>query len=254
MWELLHGCADHYRYLAKNYDYFHKERHEAKFVSLLKYLDIQPDHIVVDIGSGTGCLAEKVFEKFQLKNPIWCVEPSAEMQEVAKRRKGVLPIQKTAGEFFKDFVDNDQRFDRAMCIGAAHHFGDPVKIYRSIESCLSPSGVLLVELVKDATNTPLFTKAEKGIDALVVGLEENTCAWLRLANFDVEVLEERMDYSVTKSKWYDMLRGRFYSSLRELNDVEIEEGIDELERERKAQRFESPRSHPHFLHVEHIYS
>ncbi|KAJ7356295.1 hypothetical protein OS493_025403 [Desmophyllum pertusum] len=82
----------------------------------------------------------------------------------------------------------------------------------------------------DAPNTPLFTRAENVNDAMLVGTKENTCAWLRLANFDVEVLEERIDYSVTKSKWYDMLRGRFYSSLRELNDVEIEEGIDELER------------------------
>ncbi|KAJ7306237.1 hypothetical protein OS493_040631 [Desmophyllum pertusum] len=99
-----------------------------------------------------------------------------------------------------------------------------------IESCLSPGGVLAVELMIDATNTPLFTRAANVNDAMLVGTKENTCAWLRLANFDVEVLEERIDYSVTKSKWYDMLRGRFYSSLRELNDVEIEEGIDELER------------------------
>ncbi|KAJ7356297.1 hypothetical protein OS493_025406 [Desmophyllum pertusum] len=222
----------HYRSLAKSFDYLYKERKETEFAALLKYLDVQPDHIVVDIGSGTGYLAEKVFQKFQLKTPIWCVEPCAEMQEVAKKRKGVLPIQKTADEFFKDFVDSDQRFDRVICTGTAHHFGDPVKIYRSIESCLSPGGVLVVELMSDATNTPYFTKAENANDALLGEFKENTCAWLRLANFDVEVLEERMDYSVTKSKWYDMLRGRFYSSLSELNDMEIEEGIDELERGR----------------------
>ncbi|KAJ7394686.1 hypothetical protein OS493_000511 [Desmophyllum pertusum] len=222
--------AEHYRSLAKSYDYFYKERNEAEFASLLKYCDVQPDHSVVDIGSGTGCLAEQVFEKFQLNNPIWCVEPCAEMQEIAKKRKGVLPIQKTADEFFKDFVDSHQRFDRAICTGAAHHFGDPVKIYRSVESCLSPGGVLVVELMSDASDTPFFTRAENANNSSLVGLKENTCAWLRLANFDVEVLEERIDYSVTKSKWYDMLRGRFYSSLRELNDVEIEQGIDELER------------------------
>ncbi|KAJ7356294.1 hypothetical protein OS493_025402 [Desmophyllum pertusum] len=122
----------HYQSLAKSYDFFYKERNETKFAALLKYFDVQPDHFVVDIGSGTGYLAEKAFEKFQLKNPIWCMEPCAEMQEVAKKRKGVLPIQKNADEFFKDFVDSDLRFDRAMCISAAHHFGDPVKIYRSI--------------------------------------------------------------------------------------------------------------------------
>lgn len=33
---------------------------------------------------------------------------------------------------------------------------------------------------------------------------------------------------VKKYKWYDMLRGRFHSTFRELSDEEIEEGIDEL--------------------------
>ena len=53
---------------------------------------------------------------------------------------------------------------------------------------------------------------------------------LRLTKFDVEVAEENIDFNVTKSKWYHMLRGRFNSNLTKFTDEEIEEGIDELER------------------------
>ena len=66
-----------------------------------------------------------------------------------------------------------------------------------------------------------------------------TSACLRLAKFEVEVTEQNIDFNVTKSKWYDMLRGRFISGLTELTDEEIEEGIDEPES--KAQRFETTR-------------
>ena len=60
--------------------------------------------------------------------------------------------------------------------------------------------------------------------------KEITSACLRLAKFEVEVTEENIDFNVTKSKWYDMLLGRFICGLTELTDEEIEEGIDELQR------------------------
>ncbi|XP_078342642.1 uncharacterized protein LOC144628413 [Oculina patagonica] len=150
------------------------------------------------------------------------------MQEVAKKKKGVFPIQKTADEFL-DGLNKDQRFDRAFCIGAAHHFSDPIKIYRGVEAFLSPGGVFLVVQVSEYFY-PLFTKSANRISTFVSERKENTASLLRLANFDVEVSEEKIEYSVTKSQWYDTVRGRFHSTLRELSDEEIEEGIDELEK------------------------
>ncbi|KAL9988676.1 hypothetical protein ACROYT_G003150 [Oculina patagonica] len=150
------------------------------------------------------------------------------MQEVAKKKKGVFPIQKTADEFLAG-LNKDQHFDRAICIGAAHHFTDPVKIYRGVEAFLSPGGVFLVVQVGEYLY-PWFTKTENRIGAFLGERKENTSSLLRLANFDVEVSEEKIEYTVTKSQWFDMLRGRFHSTLRELSDEEIEEGIDELEK------------------------
>ena len=89
--------------MAKNYDYFYKEINEAKANVLIKYFGVQPHHTVVDIGSGTGFLAERLFERSELKTPVWCVDPSAEMQEEAKKKKGVFPVQKNADEFLDEF-------------------------------------------------------------------------------------------------------------------------------------------------------
>ena len=65
------------------------------------------------------------------------------MQGETKQKKGVFPVQKNADEF-QDELAVDQSFDRAMCIATSHHFADAVKIYRGVESILSPSGVFLV--------------------------------------------------------------------------------------------------------------
>ena len=50
----------------------------------MKCLDLKPEHVVADIGSGTGAIAKDLFELSGLNNPIWCVDPSVEMQEVAR--------------------------------------------------------------------------------------------------------------------------------------------------------------------------
>ena len=151
------------------------------------------------------------------------------MQEVVKKKKGVLAVQKTAEEFLND-LDKQQRFDRAMCLGAAHHFADPNKTYRDIESCLSPGGVFLILQIGKFNSVPLFKKADGGVNTFIADRKENTSTRLRSANFEVEVSEELVDFRVTKTKWYAMLRERYHSSLRELSDEEVEEGINELEK------------------------
>lgn len=215
--------------MASNYDYFYKEAKEAEASVLLKYFNVQPHHTVIDIGSGTGFLAERLFSRSELKTPVWCVDPSAAMQEEAKKKEGVFPVQKSADEFLDECVVVDQCFDRAMCVATPHHFVDAVKIFRCVESILSPGGVFLVMEAGEFT-FPWFTKVENRMGAFFGERKEITSAFLRLAKFEVEVTEENIDFSVTKSKWYDMLRGRFISGLTELTDEEIEEGIDELQR------------------------
>ena len=230
---------DHYRFLAKNFDYFYKAINEAEAKVLLKYFNVQSHHSVVDLASGTGFLAERLFERSELKNPVWCVDPSAEMQGEIKHKKGVFPLQKHADEF-PDELAVDQCFNRAICIATSRlacvasvsvgfgskenhsapcnsllpnctetlatqatsrHFADAVKIYWGVESILSPGGVFLV-MEGTEFSFPWFTKVENRMGPFFGERKEITSACLRLTKFDVEVTEENILFNVTKSKWY----------------------------------------------------
>ena len=85
----------------------------------MKCLDLKPEHVVADIGSGTGAIAKDLFELSGLNNPVWCVDPSVEMQEVARQKKGVYPVVKTAEEFFAN-PQIREKFDRVLATISAH--------------------------------------------------------------------------------------------------------------------------------------
>ena len=54
--------AEHYRNVVNKYDYFYKENHQGYIPILMKCLDLKPEHVVADVGSGTGAIAKDLFE------------------------------------------------------------------------------------------------------------------------------------------------------------------------------------------------
>ena len=140
--------------MAKRYDDFYKATYEAVIPVLIECLDLRPQHHVLDIGSGTGFIAKSLSKLSGLENPIWCVDPSAEMQEVSRKRKGVYPIQKRAEEFFSD-PKLSQYFDRVVAVFSVHHVADPVDVYKGIIRSLRPGGIFL-QLMTMKDGHPIF--------------------------------------------------------------------------------------------------
>lgn len=196
----------------------------------MKYLDLKPHHMVADIGSGNGFIAENIFETSGLKNPVWCVEPSAEMQELARKRKGIYPVQKTAGEFFSD-PKISQCFDMVVAVCSTHHFVDPDAVYEGIFRALRPSGAF-VQFDTIRHNHPYFKMAENTLSTYSQRVSERK-QFLREIKFQGKFSQEEFSYawSVRKSKLYEMFRLRCMSMFHQLSDEQIEEGIKELDSE-----------------------
>ena len=223
--------ADHYRNIADKYDYFYKEVHQGYIPILMKCLDLKPEHVVADIGSGTGAIAKDLFELSGLHNPIWCVDPSVEMQEVARQKKGVYPILKTAEEFFSN-PQISENFDRVLATISAHHFVNPDAVYKGILRSLRPGG-FYVQLNTVKVSLPSF-KSLKTLSSQCFERErEISSPLLRKIGLNVSLSQEEFSFSlgVKKSKPYERYRCRFISLLQHLSDDQIEEGISELDHE-----------------------
>ena len=186
--------------------------------------------MVVDVGGGTGQSAEEIFKFAQLKNPVRCVEPSAEMLQKAKERKGVVPVLKTAEEFFND-TSLQRCFDRVLFKYCVHHLSDPRPVFKDVERSLRPNGLFMVWSLRSISCFKPFAEVT-GIDTEYTTAEEiqEYSRMLEEANFDVESSLVEIKCSLKKSKFYAMLRGRFMSTLYKLRKEKIETGIDALER------------------------
>ncbi|XP_078353036.1 putative methyltransferase Aflv_0758 [Oculina patagonica] len=224
---------DHYRSVADKYEYLFHEANEGLIPFLKKNLDLKPQDVVADIGSGTGLIAENLFTSFKLNNSVWCVDPSAEMQEVARKRKGIYAVQKTAGEFFSD-PKISQCFDKVIAVYSAHHFADPDAVYKGIVRSLRPGGTF-VQLFTVSTGNPMFKMAEMAdtTQRMKYARVGDTEQLLKGLNLPGKISQKECTYpwNVAKSKLYEMFRCRFISSFYQLSDEQIEDGINELENE-----------------------
>ena len=183
--------------------------------------------MVADIGSGTGTIAKELYELSGLENPIWCVDPSVEIQQVARQKKGVYTVLKTAEEFFSDPQINE-RFDRVIAVISAHHFVNPDFVFKGVLRSLRPGGIfLLVTTLKNSL--PIIESAEKAVNQSLEQERESHFAFLSNLYVNISQQEFSFSASMTKSKLYEMLRGRFISMLKPFSDDQIEEGIRKFE-------------------------
>lgn len=194
-------------------------------------MDLKPQHNVVDIGSGTGFIAASLFKLSRLENPVWCVDPSAEMQEVARKRKGIYPVQKTAEEFFSD-PKLSQCFDRIVAVFSIHHVVDPVEVYKGIVRSLRPGGIFL-QFITMKDGHPIFKSSTKILGTYFDVVRESQKLLREIDCADIRISEDEVTFTeaMTKSNLYDSLRRRYSSELNHLTDEQIEERIKQLENE-----------------------
>ena len=151
------------------------------------------------------------------------------MQQVARQKKGVYSVLKTAEEFFAD-LQISESFDRVLAVMSAHHFVNSDVVFKGIFGSLSPGGVFfLVTNLK--SGFPIFKSAEKPMSQSFERERESHFSFLTNLNAIVSQQEFSFQLSLTKSKLYELLRCRFIRMLEHFSDDQIEEGIREFENE-----------------------
>ena len=155
------------------------------------------------------------------------------MQEVARQKKGVYPVVKTAEEFFAN-PQIRERFDRVLATISAHHFINSNAVYKGILRSLRPGG-FYVQINTLEGSLPSFKGVKKLMRQCFEREKEISSPLLREIGLNANISHQEFTFSaaVTKSgrELYEKYRCRFISLLQHLSDDQIEEGISELDNE-----------------------
>ena len=164
-----------------------------------------------------------------LNHPVLCVDPSAEMLQIAKSRSGLKPCLTTADSFLASTNDGLPRCNKILVNESAHLFRDPQDTFCKALEYLPVDGLLVV-IVRATQSTFPMWKALREKFAPVSENEFKT--YLDNAGFcNVKMMTEIGMVKMTKLDWYDRLRKRVFSTLYEFSDEQIEEGLKELDQE-----------------------
>ena len=155
------------------------------------------------------------------------MEPSAEMLLEAEKLEGVKPFHGSADDFFSsDLPPNYNKIAVCQCV---HLFPDPLGTFRKAAQCL-PANATMVIVTRGnslSTSLPLWKsirdKFGPGYDTLKPNLQE--------AGFSVQIFSDQYTAKMSKGELYGKLRRRLYSFLHDVSEVEIEDGLKELDRE-----------------------
>ncbi len=172
---------------------------------------LTPQHVVADIASGTGIWTRMLLEN---GNPVFGVEPNAEMREAGERLLTGFPKFKSVAGTAEATTLEDQGLDFITAAQAAHWF-DRVRARSEFVRILKPSGWLVLLWNERVTDSTRFLRAYEqllltyGTDYEEVRHERTTDAvneFFDPAPFQQRVFEMRQEFD------YAGLEGRLLSS------------------------------------------
>ena len=163
-----------------------------------------------------------------LNHPVICIDPSAEMLQLAKSRGGLKPCLTTADAFLTTTTNDLPKCNKILINESAHLFPYPQNTFCKAHEYLPADGLLVVIIRATQSTFPMW----RALREKFAPVSENEFqVYLEKAGFNVRMSTEVGTVEMTKLDWYDRLRKRVFSTLYEFSDEQIEEGLRELDQE-----------------------
>ena len=146
------------------------------------------------------------------------------MLQKAKGREGIDTLQATGDEFVAQLAPKS-KYNKILFCHSAHHLPNPAATFRALLEAMPQDGRCAVVYYPSEVSLLLWQAAMEAFSSKARDLSKEMSS----AGMVVELHEVTVHYKVTKSFWYQRLRGRVYSTIESMTDEQIEEGIAELE-------------------------
>lgn len=147
----------------------------------------------------------------------------------ANTKPGVIGVNNTAEDFFSSHFLN-RTFDKILMCGSVSFFTDPKAVFAGVKERLSEQGGICV-ITAVVSICPLFQALKQHFGSGYLKCWEHLYKLFDNIGLKFKVLNASESYSLPKLDWYTMMRKKFLTSLENLTDTTIEEGILELEKE-----------------------
>ncbi|MEE2908549.1 MAG: class I SAM-dependent methyltransferase [Planctomycetota bacterium] len=124
------------------------EREQEERTDLLvELMDVEPDEVIADIGSGTGYFSLRLARQVP-KGKVIAVDIQPEMNEILEenaRQEGIENVETVLGEI-DDTKIPANTIDVVLFVDAYHEFSHPWEMKRSLMKAMRPGGrIVLVE-------------------------------------------------------------------------------------------------------------
>ena len=118
--------------------------------------NLEPDHVVADVGSGTGLLAELFLKN---GNPVYAIEPNPDMRAVAEQSlAGYRRFRSVEATAERTTLPN--RSVDLVAVGRTFHWLEADKALSEFERILKPEGWAVIAWFKRRSSSPFLAKYE----------------------------------------------------------------------------------------------
>ena len=199
--------------------------------AVARHADPERPLTVLDLGSGTGRFSSSLAEWFG--GPVYGVEPSAKMREVAASANVHPAVSYLAGGA-EEIPLPDASCDLAFLFFALHHFDDLPRAAAELGRVVKSSGLVCIrsqfsDRLGDIAWRQYFPRAAE-IERQMFPTVDETTRTFRRAGFEPLALEEiEFEVAPTPAAHLERLRHRASSTFELLSEDEIEAGFAAME-------------------------
>lgn len=129
-----------FKYYARIYDRFMRRFKLDSNEVLLESLGELKGKRILDLGGGTGTLADKLQH---MGGDVTLIDPQKEMTAIAKEKNAYLTIY---NETLEEVMQHNEvaPFDIVVIRDALHHISNQQEIIRRVALCLTEEGILVI--------------------------------------------------------------------------------------------------------------
>ena len=188
---------------------------------LIKSLDLHEEIKILDVGCGRGYLLRSLANKANLINIPFGVEPV--------KHEGPIPHHiKIINSSINSFLDNNNiKFDVVILKQVLHLLNQNEReyFYYKVKKHLYDNAKIVFIHMNDQTEIPQFpimkNRLKKSLNSHQYLLDEliKNFKLLKIDNFNYDV-------NISSKEYLEMIRNRYISVILDLNEEEIEKGIE----------------------------